>query len=164
MIKVIGIAFLSILISSCGWQLKGNYIAVTKDMNINLLFDNLAPEVKRNFEYATRQHLRNMQDSSKSKIDIRIEDYEESKRVVSIGSDGRVSEYQINMSINYTIMSEKNNLMIDSNEIKVEGFYEFFPNDILASTEEEVQIKREMTEKLIMKLVFRLDSIMSKIN
>jgi outer membrane lipopolysaccharide assembly protein LptE/RlpB len=54
--------------------------------------------------------------------------------------------------------------MIDSNEIKVEGFYEFFPNDILASTEEEVQIKREMTEKLIMKLVFRLDSIMSKIN
>ena len=105
-----------------------------------------------------------MQDSTKSKIDIRIEDYEESKRVVSIGSDGRVSEYQINMSINYTIMSEKNNSMIDSNEIKIEDFYEFFPNDILASTEEEVQIKREMTEKLIMKLVFRLDSIMSKIN
>ena len=46
MIKVIGIAFLSIVISSCGWQLKGNYLAVTKDMNINLLFDNLAPEVK----------------------------------------------------------------------------------------------------------------------
>ena len=124
----------------------------------------ISPEVKRNFEYATRQHLETCKTAVNQKIDIKIEDYEESKRVVSIGSDGRVSEYQINMSINYTIISEKNNSLIDSNEIKAEGFYEFFPNDILASTEEEVQIKREMTEKLIMKLVFRLDSMMSKIN
>ncbi|MAZ25285.1 MAG: hypothetical protein CMK41_05850, partial [Porticoccaceae bacterium] len=95
------------------------------------------------------------------KFRVSLSGFEENKRVASINSSGRASEYRLNMSVTYTVTDLQAKKIIDTDKITMEEVYEFSQENILASSEEEQKVKTDLIENLLLKLFRNLNLLLN---
>jgi len=78
------------------------------------------------------------------------------RRVLSVGSDAKVSEYQLYGALRFKLTDENNQLLIESDKVEAVRDYQFDQNQVLGSDQEELQLRQELNEQLVQSLLSRL--------
>ena len=152
---------LLLFMSSCGWQLKGNNNLSPDIKNVDITFQSLDPQIKIKFKSILDRYMIGNDPSNEKKFRVTLSEFESNKRIASINSTGRASEYRLNMTVTYVVTNLQEKKIIDTNKISTEEVYEFSQENILASWEEEQKLKSDLIENLLSQLFRKLNFLLN---
>jgi LPS-assembly lipoprotein len=91
-----------------------------------------------------------------STISISNEVYE--KRVLSVDSQGRASEYGLLYAFHFEVSDEAGKVLVAAQKIELVRDYRFDPNTVLAMDSQEAKIKADMIDYAARQLIRRVDA------
>ncbi|MEX1032102.1 MAG: LPS assembly lipoprotein LptE [Cellvibrionaceae bacterium] len=146
-----------VLISACGWHLRGT-LALPEGLDTVYLNDQAGAEVlsRTMEELLTANQVKVATGHSNAQLVINILDYREDRRVVSIGGNTLVTEYELIARAIYSLEDGQGNVLLPSAEASVIRSYEFDENNVLGKAEEERLIQQEMRRELAQQIIRRL--------
>jgi len=146
-------------LSACGFRLRGSvevpdvlqqtYIAGVAE------FSELNQELRKVLQRSGSTVVNNSA-SAKSIITISSENFR--RRVLSVDSVGRASEYELHYKYNFTISRAEGEVIIRDQSIIVTRDYQFDPDNVLAKDAEETQIRSDMVRFSVRQMMRRVDS------
>ena len=152
---------ISILITSCGFHLRGsqNFSEILPEVNVSGVnkYSDLGRELLRALAAANV----NVFDESLFVLNITNDSF--SKRVLSVDSAGRANQYELRYDVGFTLVktvkNEKEQKTVDlipAQNITEKREYLFDANLILAAQDEEKRLKKNMRQSVILQLMRRL--------
>jgi LPS-assembly lipoprotein len=147
---VIGLA---VLLSACGFQLRGTGTAEFAIKEIDLQ--------ARNAYGDTVKQLKRLLENSGVKVHngapyrLFLANEKETQRTASVTSSARSAEYELNTQLDYEIRGEKNLLLL-SDKLEVRSIYVHDENNLIGSGQESAQLRQEMRRELIQQMSLRL--------
>ena len=150
---VIGLA---VLLSACGFQLRGtgtNQLTLTE---LNLTARNAYGDTVREL----RQVLENggVKITPNAPYTLDLTNEQDSQRAASYAGTGTSVEYELTTVLNYVIKGN-NNLPLLGNKIEVHKVYLQDGNNITGSGQEAAMVKGEMRRELVQQMVLRLEQL-----
>ncbi|WP_160108308.1 LPS assembly lipoprotein LptE [Pseudomonas izuensis] len=147
---------LAVLLSACGFQLRGTGTTELAIKEIDLSARNAYGE--------TVTQLRQVLDSSGVKVysgapyKLVLTDEQETQRILSYAGAGRTGEYQMNTVLNYSILSH-GNLTLMADKLEVGKVFIHDGNNLVGSDQEAADARREMHRELVQRMMLRLQQI-----
>ena len=145
------------LLTACGWQLRNSQIIPQSLGSLHLSsgdsHSNLIAELTRALDVYGVKVVTNANDASYSVV---IVDFRSTRRIGTMNASARVAEYQLNEEVDFLIVDAKGNTLIPLSTASVERVYEFNERDVLASDNEEQQVKEGMRADIIYQILNRL--------
>ncbi|MDI3400345.1 LPS assembly lipoprotein LptE [Pseudomonas sp. V88_4] len=147
---------LAILLSACGFQLRGTG---TNELSIKEL--DLSA---RNAYGETVTQLRQQLEASGVKIvsgapyKLYLADEQESQRILSYAGAGRTGEYQVNTVLSYDIRGDKN-LLLKSDKLEVQKVFIHDGNNLVGSDQEANDARNETRRELVQRMMLRLQQL-----
>ncbi|HSX71212.1 MAG TPA: LPS assembly lipoprotein LptE, partial [Pseudomonas sp.] len=147
---VIGLA---VLLSACGFQLRGTGSAEFALKEIDLQ--------ARNAYGDTVKQLRQLLENSDVKVHngapylLLLANEQETQRTASVTSSARSAEYELTTHLDYEIRGEKNMLLL-RDKLEVQRVYVHDENNLIGSSQESAQLRQEMRRELIQQVSLRL--------
>ncbi|MFJ4547246.1 LPS assembly lipoprotein LptE [Pseudomonas sp. NPDC088885] len=147
---------LAILLSACGFQLRGtgtNQLTI-KELDLSA----------RNAYGETVTQLRTSLESSGVKVftgapyKLYLSDEQESQRILSYAGAGRTGEYQVSTVLSYDIVGE-NNLNLLSDKLEVQKVFIHDGNNLVGSDQEANDARRETRRDLVQRMMLRLQQL-----
>jgi LPS-assembly lipoprotein len=145
----------TLLLSACGFHLRGEY---------SLPFDKLyisVPEtaelhavLKRNIEASTQTRVVGKQDEAQATLQIVTDT--PVKRILSLNSAGRVREYQLGRSFIFKVMHPNGGEYVPQSSIVISREMTFDDAAVLSKEAEEVLLWRDIQNDLVQQLLRRL--------
>ncbi|MCX8017998.1 MAG: LPS assembly lipoprotein LptE [Rhodocyclaceae bacterium] len=146
---------LALLLSACGFQLRGSYSLPWETLYIALPeFDGLRAEIKRNVEAATRTKIVNERKQAQATLVILRND--SLRNILSLNAKGYVREVQLTRIFAYKIQDAAGREIAAPGQIILQREMTYDDEQILAKGAEEGLIQREMQSDLIQQLLRRL--------
>lgn len=154
--KLIIISCLLALLSACGWHLRGSNAMDLEIESVFLDSDNPYGDLSSEFTRSLAANRTTVTDSAEDAIyRIYLSDEKRSRRAVSVANDALVNEYEITLAVDYLIEKE-GVLVVPTTRVEVARTYQYDRNAIVAKSEEEELIAREMQSALIQQILRRL--------
>jgi LPS-assembly lipoprotein len=169
--KLIVILALLGLVSACGFRLRGDIEVppVLKNVNISGVaeFAELHQELKRVLQRSGSQ-VTASREQAESIINITGEEMK--KRVLSVDTQGRAAEYELNYQFTFSVVennkgqsgnqdqSVNNRILVPPQKINFTRDFRFDPNNVLATDAEEKQIRLEMVRFAVRQMMRRIRS------
>jgi len=151
------VGFLLIVITGCGFQLRGaaNIPESLKTMYVQgVNFQSgIGLELKRGLASNGVTVLPTFQEGSAV---LSLFDAKSERRVLSVGGDAKVREYQLYSAVTVKLVNADNEVMIASDRIEALRDYVFDQDQVLASDQEEALLRRELNEQLARNILRRL--------
>ena len=147
---------LAILLSACGFQLRGtgtNQLTIT-ELDVSA----------RNAYGDTVRQLRQILENSGVKLTANapykmvLTSEKETQRAASYSGNGGTAEYQLTNVVNYEIRGH-NNLTLLSNRVEANKVYLQDGSNIAGANQEGQMIRKEMRRDLVQQLVLRLEQL-----
>jgi len=148
-------------LSACGFQLRGTETRIATNASVF---------VDASGESTIREELRKLlSDRSFKVVDsrddanvlLRLADENQSQRIVSVQSSGRVSEFELAHSVNLQIAQSTDETLPvyaddqQTNRVEVIREYTFDQNVVLAKEDEAAILREEMRKELALQIVLR---------
>ena len=150
--RILYLFVIMMMISSCGYQLRGsmnvdgleNIIIISNGHTSisNMLSQKLGSSV-----------ILQIQDYNTYPI-VKINSISSRKRQLSVNSSGRVDEYEISKSLDYEIISSENNSVTGT--LKASGSYDFNESRMQITSEQEKITNNAIDKVLVRKLIQKL--------
>jgi LPS-assembly lipoprotein len=154
------IAFLFIALAGCGFHLRGSVSlpANLKPMYIQgiSLNQGFGLELRRSL-MANNVELKT--DFQQGNAVLTILDFKSERRVLSVGSGAKVSEFQLYGSVDFTLSDNTGQMVIESDKVQAVRDYQFDQNQVLASDQQEIQLRQELNKQLVQSLVRRISAL-----
>ena len=151
------VGLLLVVIAGCGFHLRG---AATLPDSLKLMYvqginlqRGLGLELKRSLESNDVTVINDYQEGS-AVLTILDNNYE--RRVLSVGSDAKVSEYQLYGSLQLKVTDNTNQVVIESDKVEALRDYRFDQEQVLASDQEEALLRQELNQQLVQGVLRRL--------
>ena len=147
---------LAVLLSACGFQLRGTG---TNELSIKEL--DLSA---RNAYGETVTQLRQVLEASGVKVvsgapyKLYLSDEQESQRILSYAGAGRTGEYQVSTVLTYDIRGEKD-LLLKSDKLEVQKVFIHDGNNLVGSDQEANDARRETQRELVQRMMLRLQQL-----
>ena len=150
--KNIFILLLTLLITSCGFQLRGALDNSFNSIQIDGGSAGFTKVIKKKYKQSGIE----IRDSSADKMIEIIKD-EFNKRILTLSSTGTIREYELNYSVLYRI---KNSLGEWGPSIKIKSrrIYSYDDQNIVAKQEEEKDLIKGMKEQIIRTMTSQISS------
>ena len=147
---------LAVLLSACGFQLRGtgtNELAI-KELNLT------ARDAYGQTVVQLRKALENsgVTVASGSPYTLDLVDERSNQRTASYSGSARSSEYELSNTLQYEIRGQ-NDLTLLNDKIEVQKVYVHDGNNLTGSDQEASQVRREMRNELIQRMMLRLQQI-----
>ena len=140
--KIICYLFLSLVLVSCGYSMRGN-LALPDDIEaISVNSESYSPLVISITEALKNSNINVTSTKNKNLYRINILSESFKRRQLSLSASGRVNEYEIIYDISFEISSP--NMKSDIETITLYRDYSFDENNIMGNTDREERIKNEM--------------------
>lgn len=150
------VIFLSLLlISACGWRLRGS-VALPPSINAIYLQGDAELIMAPMRELLRANDVRVADGISQAQLVVDIQDYEEERRVVSVGANTRVSEYELIAEARFSIIDAQGHQLLPDGEASLIRSYQYDQNNVLAMEAEERLIMEEMRRELARQIIGRL--------
>jgi len=81
------------------------------------------------------------------------------RRVLSVGSNAKVNEYELYGLLKYKITDGDGKLLSEPQDVEARRDYRFDQAQVLASDSEETQLRKELNQQLIQSVLRRLSAI-----
>ena len=154
------VGLLLVVIAGCGFHLRG---AATLPDSLKLMYvqginlqRGLGLELKRSLESNDVTVINDYQEGS-AVLTILDNNYE--RRVLSVGSDAKVSEYQLYGSLQLKVTDNTNQVVIESDKVEALRDYRFDQEQVLASDQEEALLRQELNQQLVQGVLRRLSAL-----
>ena len=162
--KIYPITVLSLfmLLSACGFQLRGYYVL---PKNVDTIY------ITGNVSYAAMRQFRNSFERSGVKVvsspdragaTLIIHEEKNDRRVLSVGSTAKVSEYEIIYSMEYSFRLGQQKNLIDHQLVVQRRDFSFNENEVLSKEREEQILRGEMQREAIANILRRIARSSSK--
>jgi LPS-assembly lipoprotein len=147
---------LAVLLSACGFQLRGtgtNELAI-KELDLSA----------RNAYGETVTQLRQVLESSGVKVytgapyKLVLTDEQESQRILSYAGAGRTGEYQVTTVLNYDVRGAQN-LPLLSDKLEVQKIFIHDGNNLVGSDQEASTARTETRRELVQRMMLRLSQL-----
>ncbi|MCX8086352.1 MAG: LPS assembly lipoprotein LptE [Rhodocyclaceae bacterium] len=146
---------LAILLSACGFQLRGSYALPWETLYISLPeFDGLRAEMKRAIEAATRTKV--VADRKEAQATLVILRNDSLRSILSLNAKGLVREVQLTRIFAYRLQDAAGREIAAPGQIVLQREMTFDDEQLLAKGSEEGLILREMQTDLVQQLLRRL--------
>lgn len=151
------ISFSLLAVTACGFQLRGsaNLPASLQTLyvqGINMQ-QGLGLELKRGLTRNGVIIINNYQDGSAV---LTILDNKFERRVLSVGSDAKVSEYELHGMVTFKVSDGSGKVLADSQSVKAQGDYQFDQDQVLGKGEEERLLQEQLNQQLVQSILRRL--------
>jgi LPS-assembly lipoprotein len=152
-LMVIGLA---VLLSACGFQLRG-----TGDVQFAL--KELDVSARNAYGETVNQVREVLQDNGVrvypgAPYRLVLSDEQENQRSASFTSAARTAEYELTKTLTYEIRGSKD-LLLMSNNLEVQSYYTQDGNNLIGGDQEAAQLRQEMNRELVQQLVQRLQQV-----
>ncbi|MDD0968969.1 MULTISPECIES: LPS assembly lipoprotein LptE [Pseudomonas] len=147
---------LAVLLSACGFQLRGTGTTELTIKELDLSARNAYGE--------TVTQLRQVLEASGVKVvsgapyKLYLADEQESQRILSYAGAGRTGEYQVSTVLNYDIRGEKD-LLLKSDKLEVQKVFIHDGNNLVGSDQEANDARRETRRELVQRMMIRLQQL-----
>lgn len=147
---------LAVLLSACGFQLRGTGTNELSIKEIDLSARNAYGETVR--------QLRQTLESSGVKVytgapyKLYLADEQESQRILSYAGAGRTGEYQVNTVLSYDIRGDKD-LSLLSEKLEVQKVFIHDGNNLVGSDQEANDARHEIRRELVQRMMLRLSQL-----
>ena len=152
-LMVIGLA---VLLSACGFQLRGTGTADFALKEIDLSARNAYGDTVKQLRQVLDNSGVNVHLGAPYKPDLTNE--KETQRTASFTSSARSAEYELTTSLDYEIRGAKNMLLL-KDSLEVQSVYVHDENNLIGSNQESGQLRQEMRRELVQQMVLRLQLI-----
>ena len=147
---------LAVLLSACGFQLRGTGTTELAIKELDLSARNAYGE--------TVTQLRQVLESSGVKVysgapyKLVLTDEQENQRILSYAGAGRTGEYQVTTVLNYDIRGGRN-LSLLSDKLEVQKVYIHDGNNLVGSDQEVNDARKETRRELVQRMMLRLQQL-----
>lgn len=152
---------LSLALEGCGFHLRG---AVKLSPALDRTYvDGVSPY--SDLAVLLRQQLRSNgvevieDNASKATATLHIVHQGIAKRVLSVGPDGTVREYELNAVISFEVKGHDKKRLLANQTITLTREYIFDPDDVLGKAEEEQLLREDLRKDLVRLMIYRLQTI-----
>ncbi|SHN13708.1 LPS-assembly lipoprotein [Pseudomonas asturiensis] len=147
---------LAVLLSACGFQLRGTGTTelAIKELDVSA----------RNAYGETVTQLDRLLKSSGVKVytgapyKLVLVNEAETQRTASFSGSGRAAEYQLTTTLNYEMRGEKDRFLL-GDKVSVDRAYVHDGNNLTGSDQEAAQVRQEMRNELVQKMLSRLQQL-----
>jgi len=147
---------LALLVSACGFQLRGHYAlpegmdkVMVQGQSDGLLKRYLVQSLSRSGVLVSKRP-----DDATAVISIHQESRD--RRVLSVGDNARVREYESLYKLVYSVYLKSGKLLIDRDTILLSRDYSFNESDILGKEREETTLQHDMQKQAAETILRRL--------
>lgn len=159
--KLFTLVAISLLISACGWHLRGslNLPADLKSVAISGASATLYEQLERQLRASDID----LQASEKdAQYTIVIIDEANERRTAALGSDALAAEYELNATAEFVFRNSRGENVGEVNKVSVLRTLTYDSNQVLGSANEGSIIQREMTQEVANQIIRRM-SFLSKL-
>lgn len=154
------IGLLLISLAGCGFQLRGNAILPDSLQNMYVqgidLNQGLGRDLKRGLVRNGVDVLENYQEGSSV---MTILDYNLEQRVLSVGSDAKVSEYELYSYVIFKVSDGQGQILSDSQRVEAHRDYQFNQEQVLAMDEEQRLLREQLNQQLVQSILRHLSTL-----
>jgi LPS-assembly lipoprotein len=154
---VLMIAGLQLLSSGCGFQLrdKAELPAVLARTHIAGLspYDDLNVDLSR----VLRANGVKIVDAKQATAILRINDRQQGRRVLSVGADGKVREFELYTTVNFDVIGKGNGLKLKDQSLTQTRDFAFSETDVYGKASEAHLLYQDMEEELVRLMLYRLE-------
>ncbi len=150
------IVLFALLLSACGFQLRGSYSLPWDTIYIAGLteFDPLRAQIKRSIEAATQTKV--VTDPKQAQATLAILGNVPLRNILSLNAAGLVREIQLTRAFSYKVQNAEGKELLPLNQILLQREMTFDDARLFAKEAEETMIIKEMEQDLVQQLMRRL--------
>lgn len=158
----VGALGMILLLSGCGFHLRGSGvddIALSDMPMIYLQSGNPQSGMLEELQRRGRLHgARFTRESGAAELALNITAESFDRRVLSVGSTGKVSEYELHYAVSYNVL-DKNGEEKLANRISLVRDYRFDETQVLGKEAEEKQLRQDMVQDAAQQIMRQLRTI-----
>lgn len=149
-------AALVLLLSACGFQLRGSYALPWETLAISGLPENseLYFQIKRGVESGSSTRV--ITDAKQAQATLQVLRNDQHKSILSLSAKGLVREFQLTRSFMYRVKDASGKELKPTSQIVLQREMTFDDERVFAKEAEEAIIWREMQSDLVAQLLRRL--------
>jgi LPS-assembly lipoprotein len=151
---------LLVAIAGCGFQLRG---AVPLPDSLKLMYvqginvqQGLGLTLKRGLEQNGVQVVDNYE---KDSAVLTVLENKFERRVLSVGNNAKVSEYELYGVLKYKVTDGQGKLIIEPQQLEAIRDYQFDQTQVLSSDGEEAILREQLDQQLVQSLLRRLSAV-----
>ena len=147
-------------ITACGFHLRGDVKLASQLNKVYFqgadVYDPLVREWSRSLTSTGATVVEDMQGATAI---IQILKNGGDRRVLSVGSQGKVKEYELYQSLDFRVRDEAGRELLGVQNLVLTRAYLFDPNDVLGKASEEETLRRDMRRDLVRLAMLRLEAL-----
>jgi LPS-assembly lipoprotein len=154
------VIFTLIALAGCGFHLRGE---ATIPDNLKVIYvqgvemnKDLGRELKRNL---TNNGVTVVSDYQKDSAILTVVEYKVDRRVLSVGSDAKVNEYELYGIVDFKISDAEGQLLSDQQRVEARRDFQFDENQVIGTTEEARLLREQIDQQLVQSMLRRLAAI-----
>ncbi len=159
--KLTSLLLTTLMLTACGWHLRGSMDLPDNLNSIYVSSANSYDTLTRNLTQAIVSTGTSLA-TSKNKADytITLLDQRETRRAVSLGGNGLASEYELTLEVDYRL-DHGNKLLSALETARTSRSYDYDQNAVLGKSEEEKIIREELNSELTRQILRRLQFLVN---
>ena len=152
--KIIAMILISTLLNACGFQLRGSFESTFESIYISGGTKDFTKILKKRVKQAGIK----IKSISEAERSVEIITNKFNKKILSLGGDGKVREYEINYKVSYRFKSQKGEWS-KAIDLEVMREYAYDDDDLLAKGAEEATLVKGMKDQIIRTMVSQISLI-----
>ena len=159
-IKVTSMLLITLLISSCGWHLRGSNSAPQTFSSIYISSKNSDSELIRELKIAFRaQSVSVKENANEAEYGLIILNERSKRRTASVSGSARISEQELTESVDFTVVASDGSTALPLSTATVDLIFEYNEDNILATDDEADLLRSEMQRDLVRQILNRLQTL-----
>ncbi len=151
------IGFVFVALAGCGFHLRGtatlpDALKTMYVQGVNLQ-QGLGLELKRSL---TRNDVTVVNAYQEGSAVLTILEHKLERRVLSVGSDAKVSEYALHGWVSFKVSDGNGKVISDAQKVEAQRDYRFDQDQVLAKDEEERVLREQLNQQLVQSILRRL--------
>ena len=154
------VAFLLMLIMGCGFHLRG-----AADLSDNLKVMHIeGVNLQRDIGlYLKRGLVSNgiivVEQAQADSAVLKIIENKFDRRVLSVGSNAKVSEYELYALIRFSVMDAQGKTLAEGQSVEAQRDYQFDEGEVLGRESEDALLRDQLNQELVQSILRRLSAI-----
>lgn len=151
---------LATIIGGCGWHLRGSQTLAVSLPPVYVEFHDVSGELRRELtQVLTAAEVSLVEQAGEAGLVLTLHDEQRGRRVLAVDNTGRVSEYELQYTLAFSVRDDAGQMLIPRDSIVQRRDYRFDESQVLAKTEEENKLFDFMRRMSIQALMRRLHTI-----
>lgn len=150
---------ISLILTSCGFHLRGAYELPADMSRTYISAGNENSELVRSLKRVLRSNQLTLVDNP---VDagavLRIISEANNRRVLSVDSQGRAREYELQYSVKFEVTGKDNGFSLAPQELQLQREFLFDPEDVLGKGSEEADLIKDMQQDMVRLIMLRLQA------